>query len=310
MRANGTKDPGWTDGMEGGSTYRQRNGSPGVIQEILVPFNGSDETRHAVEIAAGLADAAGRPLRIFAYSDNPEIPAHSAAFNEFTETISERYTLSPQITSVPSFRSLSDELLSQSARRPGSVIAIPSLGLGRRALFTSSLATDVLTYNPGPTLLVGPECEASMFENDGAMVIALDGSHASERILEVAHEWAQLFGLDVDVVSVLNPTLTPLAASIIASGDVVESGYVALVAQRSSIASDHPSYDVLHGSPAKEIVREAVERNASLIAMASRVPHGVDRLLHGSVLDSVARHSPVPILALGQHPLTMSQQTP
>jgi nucleotide-binding universal stress UspA family protein len=280
-----------------------------MIREILVPFNGSNQTRRAVEIGAGLARAALRPLRIFAYSDNPEVPVHSTALHECTESIRSRYEISPQTTSVPSFRFLSDELLSQAARRPGSVICIPSLGLGRRALFTGSLATDVLTYNSGPTVLVGPHCEETMFEHDGPMVIALDGTHDSERILEVAHEWAQTFGLDVEIVTVLKPDPSPAAAAAIASGDVLESGYVSHIAQDSPIHDDNPSFDVLHGKPAKEIVREAVDRNASLIAMSSHVPLGVDRLLHGSVLDSVARNSPIPILALNQHPF-VAQQNP
>ncbi|MFT7476370.1 MAG: nucleotide-binding universal stress UspA family protein [Verrucomicrobiales bacterium] len=280
-----------------------------MIQEILVPFNGSDETRRAVEVGAGLARAAERPLRIFAYSEKPGIPAHSAALYELADLISVRYGLSPQITSVPTFRFLGDELISQSARRPGSVIAIPSSGPGRRALVMGSLATDVLTYNPGPTILVGPECESPTFEAAGPMVIALDGSHESERILDVAHEWAQVFHLEVDIITVLDPVFSSATASAIASGDIVESAYVAQVAQRSPIASDHPTYDVLHGRPADEIVREATDRNASLIAMASSVPHGVDRLLHGSILDSVTRHSPVPILALGTQPRTTSRQT-
>jgi nucleotide-binding universal stress UspA family protein len=273
-----------------------------MIHEILVPFNGSKQTRRAVEIGAGIARAAVRPLRIFAYSDDPGVAVHSPALHECTESIRERYHISPQTTTVPSFRFLSDELLSQSARRPGSVICIPSLGLGRRALFTGSLATDVLTYNPGPTILVGPNCEETMFEHDGPMVIALDGSHESESVLGVAHEWAQHFDLDVDVVTVLKPILEPAAAAAIASGDVIESGYVARIAHDSPIQDDDPSFDVLHGKPAKEIVREATARNASIIAMSSHVRLGVDRLLHGSVLDAVARNSPIPVLALGQHP--------
>lgn len=279
-----------------------------MINEILVPFNGSKETRRAVEIGAGLARAAMRPLRIFAYSDNPAVSVHSNELHQCTAEIRERYNLSPQTTSVPSFRFLSDELLSQSARRPGSIICIPSLGLGRRALLTGSLATDVLTYNPGPTVLVGPDCEETMFEHDGPMVIALDGSEESERILEVAHEWAQTFGLEVEVVTVLNPALTPEAAAAIASGDVLESGYVSRISHDVRIHDDHPTFEVLHGKPAKEIVREATASNASLIAMSSHVPLGVDRLLHGSVLDSVARHSPIPVLALCQHPFSQPKR--
>ncbi|MDW3176297.1 MAG: universal stress protein [Acidimicrobiia bacterium] len=272
-----------------------------MLSEVLVPFNGSDDTIHAVEIGAGLARAGSRPLRVLAYTSNIEEPIHSRALFDVVDSIASRYALSPQITSIQSPRFLVDELLFEATRRSGSVLCIPSQGLGRKALVTGSLATEVLAAAPGPVVLIGPDCEAHLFEHAGPLVVALDGSSESERIIDVAHEWADGFRLPVEVVTVLDPKVTANFASALASGDVQESSYVASIARDSVLSENSPTFEILHGKPVSEILREANVRDASMIAIASHVPVGVDRLLHGSVLDEVVRHSPVPVIAINQN---------
>lgn len=272
-----------------------------MFREVLVPFNGSDETIHALEIAAGLARASERSLRILAYSTEADVPVHSRALIDMVDTISERYGLSPQITTLASARFLREELVAESMRRPGSVLCLPSQGLGRRALVTGSLTTDVLSETVAPVVLVGPDCEERISEHTGPLVVALDGSDESERIIDVAHEWAEGFGLAVEVITVLDPQTSAAVASAVASGDVHESAYVAHVARDSVLAEDGASFEILHGKPVEEILREADLRDAAAIAIASHVPTGIDRLLHGSVLDEVVRHSPVPVLAVNRN---------
>lgn len=275
-----------------------------MFNEVLVPFNGTEDTLHAVEIGAGLARAGARTLRILAYSNSAGEPVHSRSLFDMIESIGTRYSLSPQITSIQSPRFLAEELLLEATRRTGSILCIPSQGLGRKALLTGSLATEVLAEAPGPVVLIGPDCEAQLFEHAGPLVVALDGSTESERIIGVAHEWAEDFNLSVEVITVLDAKPSPSMAKVIASGDVQESAYVAGVAKGSSLSSNDATFEILHGKPVKEILREANIRDASMIAIASHVPVGIDRLLHGSVLDEVVRHSPVPVLAVNQKSFT------
>ena len=273
-----------------------------MFSEILVPFNGSDETIRTFEIGGGLASASSRPLRILAYTSDANIPIHSRALLDMADSIGARYGLSVQITTVPSARFLSDELVAEASRRPGSVLCIPAQGLGRKAVITGSMALDVLTYAPGPVVLVGPECEEKMFEHVGPLVVALDGSPESERIVDVAHEWASSFDLRVEIVTVLDSDPSSETEAALPSEEVQASVYVAHVVKDTSLAEDEVSYAILHGKPVKEILREADVSDASMIAIASHVPLGIDRLLHGSVLDEVVRDSPVPVLAINQWP--------
>lgn len=274
-----------------------------MISEILVPFNGSDDTIRAVEIASGLARASSRPIRILAYSNDVEAPVHSRALFEIADSIGTRYGLSAQITTVTS-RFLADELVLEATRRPGSVLCVPSQGLGRKALIAGSLSTELLTYTAGPIVLVGPDCEEKMFDHDGPLVVAIDGTEQSEQIVPIAHEWANEFDLSIEVFTVIEGPPTPELATALATGDVQETTYVSRVAHDPELKGDDVSYEVLHGKPVKEILREAGVKNASMIAIASHVPLGIDRLLHGSVLDEVVRHSPVPVLAINQWPAT------
>lgn len=50
------------------------------------------------------------------------------------------------------------------------------------------------------------------------------------------------------------------------------------------------------GDPATEIVKFALTDKASLIAMPTHGRHGMDRMIHGSVTETVLRLSPVPVL--------------
>lgn len=272
-----------------------------MFHEILVPFNGSEDTIRALGVGAGLAQASSRPLRILAYSSEADVPIHSHALLDMVETISSRHDLSPQITTIASARYLGEDIIAESSRRPGSVLCLPSEGLGRKALLTGSLTTSILSEVVGPVVLVGPECEGEIATLSGPLVVALDGSVESERIIDVAHEWVQDFHLLVEVVTVIDPKATDAMASAIATGDVHESSYVAHVVNDSVLADDGATFEILHGKPVAEILREADVRHAAMIAIASHVPKGVDRLLHGSVLDEVVRSSPVPVLALNRN---------
>lgn len=274
------------------------------FREILVPFSASDDTLKALEIGAGLAQASGRDLRILAYSNENGEPVGSRSMLDMVDAIASRHGLSPKMTMLSSSRWLGEELVAESQRRPGSILCLPSQGLGRKALVTGSLTTEVLSATSNPVVLIGPDCEERLTIHSGPLVVALDGSVESERIIDVAHGWANDFDLAVEVVTVIDPKLTAPMADAVASGDVHESSYVAHVAHDTVLASDEVMYEILHGRPVEEILREANVRDAAAIAIASHVPVGVDRLLHGSVLDEVVRHSPVPVLAINRNQTT------
>ena len=277
------------------------------MSTILAPFNGKKDTARAVRVAARLARASGRSLHVLVYSNDPDVPASSPELYDRAISLGTSEGIRPRVSSLPPTRFISDELVAASARRHDAMLCIPSHGLGRMALLRGSLSMDVMTYAAGPVVLVGekchvPETHVPVSVGRGPIVVALDGTMESEQILLAAHRWAQETSLPIDVVEVLASEPPAVLASAFASGDVIESSYLASVVNSGVFEGDDVTFDVLHGEPADEILREAEVRGASLIAMSSHVPLGVDRLLHGSVLDRVARMSTVPILAVKQRP--------
>jgi nucleotide-binding universal stress UspA family protein len=69
-------------------------------------------------------------------------------------------------------------------------------------------------------------------------------------------------------------------------------------AEKHRTAGLNVSSRVAKGKPAKEIVREAKESGADLIAMATHRDRAIERGILGSVTDAVLRTSPVPVMAV------------
>lgn len=273
-----------------------------MISQILTPFDGTNKSRQAAEIAGGLARYLDVDLRVIAHAAAEDFEAMRPDLNDFVDIMRGRYGIDPIVVSFDKSDLLSHELLSESRDLPGTIICMAADNRGRRSMITISTAVDVLTYTDSPVVLVGPSCERVLFDHDGPLVVAIDDTERSESILDVAHEWASALDLAVELVTVVDVVPAPELAEAIASGDIVESAHVARVARDQALRDDDTSYEVRHGKPAEEIVAAAKQHNASMVALCSRVPLGFDRLLHGSVLDSVAHDSPVPVLALNHHP--------
>jgi len=237
-----------------------------MISEIVAPFNGSEDAVRTVRVAARLANLAGQPLKILTYSEDPDILASSPELTSEATDLAHANGVQAVVAPLPKSRFVSDELVSQASKRPGTLLCIPSHGLGRMAILRRSLSTSVLIYNPWPVVVVGDHCEPDLIPDDGPVVVALDGSEASETILSAAHEWAQLFSLPVEVVEVVDPEPAPELAAAIASGDIHESSYISHAAEHSALEGDDVTFDVLHDhKPAEAILRQAAVNQRPVI---------------------------------------------
>lgn len=130
--------------------------------------------------------------------------------------------------------------------------------------------------------------------------MALDGTDESELILPIAEAWSVVFDLPLEVVTVLPVEPAKELASAVASGDIVESGYVGTIASAAGeVTARLADFEVLHDDhPAHAIVTEAKARNATLVAMATHAPTGLERLRRGSITAEVIRHATAPVLAI------------
>lgn len=141
-----------------------------------------------------------------------------------------------------------------------------------------------------------------MFER---IVVALDGSEASEQALAPAEELARRLSAPLHVVRVADVTYLRFGVNDAAlhyaalGGDLAEEetaargyldGIVARLAERGASATA----EVRRGLAGRELV--AATRPGDLLVMASHGRSGPARLLLGSVAEEVTRRSEAPVL--------------
>ena len=148
-----------------------------------------------------------------------------------------------------------------------------------------------------------------------AIVVGYDGTRAAEDALKRAADFARVFGARVVVVDVAAPAPVTAVPGPGAFGLAPYHGYTTEdVGER--LARDDESWqrhqervqEVLAdagidgefarvaGDPADQLVAAAEERGAELIVVGTREPGFLERLLTGSVSQSVARHARCDVL--------------
>lgn len=141
------------------------------------------------------------------------------------------------------------------------------------------------------------------------ILFASDGGKQSEAAIEAVKKFALGQGDEVKIVSVVDMAL-PMAIDIY-------GGYLPDTAELEKTARENASKvvgeaaekvrgftgatvstDVLFGSPDSRIVETAEEWNADLIVVGSHGYSRWERLLLGSVSDSVVHHAPCSVLVV------------
>jgi nucleotide-binding universal stress UspA family protein len=134
------------------------------------------------------------------------------------------------------------------------------------------------------------------------ILLATDGSPASEPASDQAIDLATQVGARLLVVSVLASSRQPSEASTGASHpsdtrDSLASNAQAIV-QRARAAGANATFLVWEGDPGEAIVAAADSECADLIVVGSHGRSGVSRFLIGSVSDFVVRNAHCPVMVV------------
>jgi nucleotide-binding universal stress UspA family protein len=161
----------------------------------------------------------------------------------------------------------------------------------KRALF-GSVAEEVLRRSPVPVLIVHPRGKDAAPVAIRRILVPLDGSHRSARILPAAGPLAGAFDakmLFITVVSATKPERLP-----------VELAAHNLFREQEKLARQgvQTELTVLFGDPATEILSAAESRRADLIAICTHGRRGLDRARYGSVAEKILRKSGTPLLVV------------
>ena len=144
------------------------------------------------------------------------------------------------------------------------------------------------------------------------VILATDGTKQSEAAIEITRALNLKHGDEIIVISVVDMAL-PLSVDIYAGyqpsteeieNTVKENSRIILETTGNKLREIFEEKDVsialeiLNGSPESRIVERAEETNADLIIVGSHGYNRWERLLLGSVSDSVIHHAPCSVLVV------------
>lgn len=138
------------------------------------------------------------------------------------------------------------------------------------------------------------------------ILVAIDFSRLTDRVMKAALEMAEKFGAKLELVFVVED-MTPYSWLSIPhiSMDVLEDEMAQhAVSKLEGLAEDTIedrfayTTKVLRGVPAEQIVTEAESSGCGLIVMGTHGYRGLEKRLLGSVAEQVLKHAPCPVLVV------------
>ncbi len=136
------------------------------------------------------------------------------------------------------------------------------------------------------------------------IVVAVDGSKASNKGLREALRLARSEGASLCLVHVVNefPAYAALEAPVVDIVPALRAGgkkvmaRAAATARKAGVKASAVMREIIGGPAADVIVREARKQRADLIVLGTHGRRGLRRLVLGSDAEQVVRASPVPVL--------------
>lgn len=260
-----------------------------MVEHLIVPVDGSEESWSAFEIALALARSSNARIDIV------QIVAHFGEVPDaeriMRERVSEHDTSGVTVDVGVELVGLgvAGKLTELTTAQPGSTIVMASHGRGRSAALIGSVTEEVLRTTFGPMIVVGPHAEVPDFTRP--IIVTVDGTDLSESAVPLAAAWAIELGSSAWIVEVLDPGL-------VLPPDIAETIYTSRLAHRMQALSGHEvEHEVLRShDPVEAVTEYATSKNASLIVAATHGRTGASRLALGSTASGFVRHATCPVL--------------
>lgn len=257
-----------------------------MSKTLIVPVDGSKTADHAFRCAQVLAahlDLSDIVVMTASRERDDSLRAHLEALVREADDPHVRPELvsgSPAASIVRMTTELDDPIVCMSTRGRGRLSA-PVLG---------SVATEVVRRVEGPVLLVGPRCDADWWRTPTRLV-ACWADESSAAVLAPAQDWSDALGAELWLETVLR------AEDVRADFDP-QRVFAPALAHLGTGPGELHLVVRHHQTPARAIVRSALEIPATLLAMTTHATVGFERAVLGSVATQVVRESPCPVLVV------------
>lgn len=272
-----------------------------MFQHILVPLDGSENSRRVLALLPRLVDPVSPPrvtlLGIVEAADSTaEVRARLA---EAAGALGERGRIAEPL--VRNAVDASEGILRVCAERGADLVLMATHGrTGLARLLRGSVAERVLRRCPAPLLLCNPRGLPAPDANGARfrrILVPHDGSEVADAVLEPVAELARAYAAEVVLFKaetfqtdgpkdrLRNPdellaSLDPLRERLHAAG-------VPLVRTRAAF-----------GAPVAEILRAQEASEADLLALSTHGRSGPSRWWFGSVAEALVREAPCPLFVV------------
>lgn len=262
-----------------------------MIKRVVVPMTTTTtELYQALLVAPTLARWAGASVELLSVvrpDDRPDI-------EPLVRTTAEQLRPQTAVRIVESGGPIGAVLVTELRRSRMELWCVGSHGrsaLGE--LVRDSISEELVRQAHVPIILAGPSVVDAPLGR--VMDVALDGTANGASILGAAADLAVSLGMTLRLLQVSRDDGGAFPA------DASETSYLTRVTcDMTGVDPATIDFDVLHGGhPARQLVDDARRRSdVGMIALATRGLDARQRLLDHSTTFEVARHAPVPVLAV------------
>jgi nucleotide-binding universal stress UspA family protein len=285
-----------------------------MLKTILVPLDGSSLSEHALPYATRLACGTGARLVLVQATSPAPLPGESTRAAPETTAQEAEVKLAVLVNrlrseGVGAEARVSDEDAATAIRHAtadeGADVIVMSThgrgGLGR--WIYGSVADRMLQTALVPVLLVPAACSARWpADRPLRILVPLDGSSIAEEALDLARALAELGGLELHLLRVVEPLapIEPYGGYVppLVDDSALDTArqYLERIATPLRTSGRMVTVRVATGGPAAQISAAARDQQVDLIVLATHGRGGVTRLVMGSVAADVLRQASVPIL--------------
>ncbi|MGD2068092.1 MAG: universal stress protein [Gemmatimonadota bacterium] len=303
-----------------------------MVRQLLVPLDGSGFGEETLPLVTAIARSSGADVAV-AHVHVPHVPDHliSNTQYQYEGVDMSEYDWRDRSEEESYLRSVADRLatdlersvepvilegeiteaIDQFAARfesPGMIVMATHGRSGFSRAWLGSVADAVVRNAPWPVLLIRPVGDHAFSPEDGLerILVPLDGSARSERILPHAADLASGTGAALELLRVVTPSATigtrvlPVSEKDLREAHQRSRNYLDDVAGRLRKRDLEVHVRVIeHNQPARAILEVIGEDAPDLVAMATHGYRGVTRVVLGSVADKVLRGGRTPLLLLG-----------
>jgi nucleotide-binding universal stress UspA family protein len=281
------------------------------MKRILVPTDFSANSKHALHVAAGIAQKAGAQLEILhantAVAYAPPLPDYYGppAFDwaDYNETaIADLHSIKNELIQedksgkLPIETRLEEGFLYSTIRRIANEDSIDLIVMGTKGasgateFFVGSNTEKVIRTAPCPVLSV-PERSGDFHPH--TVVLATTLQPGQSAVFQELAKWQHLFHFKVKVLYLNNPAEFDSNADIDAAVEAIAQP--AGLKDVSSFVGDSTFNEEA------AILRFASEQKADMIVMGTHQRQGLSHLLFGSLTEDTVNHSPAPVLSIPIH---------